>query len=259
MVHQDPSRRDILVGAAGLAATVSLAGCGTSTASLDPKLPSTPLATGGWTHVDTVEEAANTEIDILGRPQQVSITAQAEVYENNGPVTELTQRYNVDVDASTIPAMGFIAAKARPNPPVTRLLGLSDGLMTHAVGLAEDRAIRALRDRGLENVRLIEEGSLAVAAGPTADHRLYRAAYPYDAFHGRYRGRQVTVAAGTLDVEVQLGVWPYRGLLTSGAGLYPAEAGDLTLTADGFSTTVSLGFEPEAYRKQLRELISLIS
>ena len=258
MAHTDPSRRAVLVGAAGLAATVGLAGC-TTTGSLDPKLPAAQLASAGWTQVATVEERAQEEVDLVGRPQRVTVEAKGEAYENSGPARELSRRYDVDADTSTIPAMGFIAAKARMNPPITRLLSLSDRIMDHAVDLAEERALRALRDRGFENVRRVEQDDLDIRAGPTADHRTYQAKFPYEAFAVTYRNRAVTVEDGTLDVEAQLGVWPYKGLLTTGAGLYPAEKGDLTLTYGGLTKEFSLELEPESYREEVRELITVVS
>lgn len=258
MTPTDPSRRAFLAGAAGLAATVGLAGCTTS-GSLDPNLPAAQLASAGWTQVATVEEQAQEEVDVIGRPQRVKVEAKGEAYENNGPVRELSRRYDIDADTSTIPAMGFIAAKARMNPPITRLLSISDSIMNHAVDLAEERALRALRERGFEDVHRVEQQSLDIQAGPSADHRVYRASYPYEAFEVTFQNRPVTVEAGTLDVEAQLGVWPYKGLLTTGAGLYPAEQGDLTLTYGGLTKELSLGLTPKDYKKEVRGLITVIS
>lgn len=258
MAPSDPSRRTFLAGTAGLAATVGLAGC-IATGSLDPTLPGAHLASAGWTRVATIDERVRRAVDVLGHPQRVTVEARGEAFENTDPAQELASRYGIDADVSTIPALGFIAAKARMKPPITRLLDLSDRVMLHAVDLAEDRARRALADRGFQDVRRIETDSLDIRTGPTADHRTYRATYPYEAFEVRARGRTVTVDAGTLDVEAQLGVWPHQGLLTTGAGLYPAEKGNLTLRYGGFTKDLSLELEPDRYREEVRGLIAMVS
>ena len=258
MAPAHPSRRSFIAGAAGLAATVGLAGC-TTAGSLDPNLPGSKLASDGWRQVANVEERTQETVDLLGRPQRITLEARGEAYENNRPAQELARRYGVEADDSTIPAMGFIAAKARMKPPITRILSFSDRVMTHAVDLAEERALRALNDRGFEDVHRVETDTLDILAGPTGDHRTYRASYSYETFEVRFRGRPVTVQAGTFDVEAQLGVWPYRGLLTTGAGLYPAEPGDLMLRSGGFTKEFSLQLEPDRYREQVRRLITMIS
>lgn len=258
MARDRPTRRGFLARAA-TATLAPLAGCGAARASLDPKLPATKLQTGTWRKVTEVEEQTTEEIALAGRTRRVRVKARAEAYRNVEPYRDLAERYNVDTDLASLPTTGFLAAKARIEPQLARLAVLSDVLRDLAVDRAEDRAKQELRKRGFENVRKVEESSLEIAAGPTADHRTYRAEYPYDAFDVTVRGRPVTVEAGSIAVETQLGIWPYRDLLTTGAGIYPAESGRLLVTARGYQREIDLDFDPERYRSDVRELITLVS
>lgn len=110
--------------------------------------------------------------------------------------------------------------------------------------------------RGHQNGR---GGLLEIAAGPTADHRTYGAEYPYAAFEVTVRGRPVTVEAGSITVEAQLGLWPYRDLLTDGAGVYAAESGTLTVTALRARRKIELEFEPDRYRRAVHVPITRVS
>lgn len=258
MARDRPTRRGFLAGAA-TATLATLAGCGAKPASLDPKVPVNKLQAGTWRMVTEVEEQTTEEINLAGNTQRVRVKAKAEAYRNEDPFRNLVERYNLDTDHASLPTTGFVAAKARVKPQLARLAVLSDVLRDLAVDRAEDRAKRELRERGFKDVRKVEETSLEIAAGPTADHRTYRAEYPYDAFEVTVRGRRVTVQAGSITVETQLGIWPYRDLLTTGAGVYPAESGTLTVEAFGTRRDIDLDFKPDRYRNDVRELITQVS
>lgn len=259
MTHDGPTRRGFLVGAAGLAGTTSLAGCGTLSGSLEPQLPPQTLQEGGWQLVTEIEEQVQEAVEIAGSEQTVRVTAKGEAYRNDEAVTELSDKYDVDTERTSLPTTGFIAAKARIEPQLARLLALSDTVRDLAVDRAEQRAKRELRERGFRNIHKVEDGELEIAAGPTADRRIYRGDYPYESFEISVRGQPVTVEPGSVAVEAQLAVWPYRGLLTTGAGVYPAESGTLTARVAGVTRQVSLEFDPASYRESVRGLITQIS
>lgn len=254
------TRRGFLRGAAGLAATATLAGCSAqATGSLDPHVPPSRLG-DAWELRDEIDESATETVRIAGTTQRVQLDVRAEVYVNDTPLERLAERLDVaTAETETAPAETFVAAKARVDPPITRLLGFSQALMGQAVDAAEDQAKRQLREAGFRNIRRVESGTLTVDAGPEATHRVYRADYPYEAFQVDYEGRPLTVDAGTFTVEAQLAAWPYRGLLVTGAGVYPGEPGELVVSAQGQTREIDLGFEPERYREDVRGLIKAIS
>lgn len=254
------TRRQFLRGAAGLAAATTVAGCTARAAgSLEPHVPASTLG-DAWTLLSEIDESASETVEVAGRTQRVDLDVRADVYVNDDPVRKLADRLDVDsAETETAPAETFVAAKARVDPPITRVLGLSRALMDQAITALEAQAKRQLREEGFRNVRRVESGTLAVDAGPTATHRTYRADYPYDAFQVDYEGRPLTVDAGTFTVEAQLAAWPAAGLLVVGAGVYPGEPGTLVVTARGTTREIDLAFEPARYREDVRGLIASIS
>ncbi len=260
MTEYRASRRRFLLGAASLAATAGLAGCqGGPTPPLEPELPADRLSEAGWRQVADVDEEAAEEVEVAGTTQEVHIRAKADVYENDRPVRRLADRFDVDASEAAVPAESFVAAKARVDPPVTRLLSVSDSVLTRAMDVAEGHVKRQLRENGFANVRRVEAGTLDIETGETAAHRVYRADYPYESFEVAYQGRPVSVDPGEFTIEAQLAAWPYRGLFATGAGVYPGEPGELTVTARGVTRELSLDLQPKRYRDGVRELIRLVS
>ena len=257
MTAQRPTRRQFLAGAAS-AALAGLAGCQASTASLDPRLPADRLAEAGWEQFETVDETATEEFEVAGTTQQVTVRTKADLYQNARPAERIADRFGVDADEAVFPAAVLIAGKARVDPPVTRLLGVSETALVQALDAAERQAKRELHAQGFRDVRRVSAGPLEVEAGPTARHRRYLADYPYEAFEVVYEGVPVTVEAGSFTLEAQLAVWPYRGLLATGAGIYPGEPGEFTARARGTTRTVELGLEPGRFRTDVRGLIRAI-
>lgn len=254
------TRRGFLRGAAGLAATAAVAGCSArATGSLDPHVPPELLG-DAWQLLGEIDESATERVQVAGATQRVDLDVRAEVYVNDDPVRRLADRLDVDTaETETAPAETFVAAKARVDPPLVRVLGFSRALMDQALTALEAQAKRQLREQGFRNVRRVETGRLTVDAGPTANHRTYRADYPYDAFQVDYAGRPLTVDAGTFTVEAQLAAWPHQGLLVVGAGVYPGEPGELVVSAQGQTREIDLGFDPNRYRTDVRRLVASIS
>lgn len=253
------SRRQLLLGTASLATVSGLAGCQGSPASLEPRLPATRLRDAGWRQVADIDEATAEEIEFAGTTREVRVETRAEVYENQRAVERIADRFDVDRGDVAVPGELFVAAKASVDPPVTRLLGVSDAVLERAMDAAEGQAKQQLRDQGFTNVRRVDDGTLDIEAGGTANHRVYRADYPYESFELSYDGHPVTVHSGEITVEAQLAVWPDRGLLVTGAGVYPAEVGRLTVSARGVTRELALELEPERYRRGCRQLITLVS
>lgn len=255
-----PTRRRFLVGTASLAATAAIAGCQAGQrVSLEPHLPASKVEKRGWRQVADIEDERSGAVPISGTTQRVNVRLKADVYEHGRSVRRLAERFDVEADDVELPAAAFVAAKARVDPPVTRLFALSDRFLTTAMDALEAQAKRELREQGFRDVRRVSNDRLAVEAGPKAPHRVYRAEYPYDAFEVSVEGQPVTVEAGVLPVEAQLAAWPYRGVVVTGAGVYPSESGQLTVTVGGTRREVSVDLEPERYRRDVRTLTQMVS
>lgn len=259
MNEDRPTRRQVLLGAGSLLALSGLAGCQGAPGSLEPRLPVARLAETGWRQIADIDEATSEEVDLGGTTQEVHVETKADIYENVRPVEQVAERFEVDAEQSTVPAAVFLAAKTRVDPPVTRLLGVSETALARAVDAAEGQATQQLREQGFKNIRRIDQGSLEIEAGATATHRVYRADYPYESYVVTYQGHPITIEPGVITLEAQLAVWPYRGLLVTSAGLYPGEEGQLTVTVQGTTRELSLGLQPDHYREDVQELIQLVS
>lgn len=255
MTAERPTRRQFLLSATALAATMALAGCQARAASLDPEVPEDRLADTGWQHVADIDEATAETIDIAGTSQRVQVRTRAELYENDQPVRRVVEQFGGDAEAIDIPAELFIAAKARTDPPLIQLLARSETAMKHIMDIAERKAKHQLHQQGMRNVRRVDDGSLDIVAGGTALHRRYRADYPYDSFRTTYKGVPISVETGVFTLEAQLAVWPFRDLLVTGAGVYPGEPGHLTITVQGTTHDLPLALRPKRYRQNVRTLI----
>lgn len=274
-----PLSRRTLLGGVGAAALAGLAGCTGSTPPLEPEVPQAALDSDGWTQVANVDESFTEEVTVSGITQTVHADTKTDVYRNDRPVTTAADSLGVepsalggtsnsdtgddsataDDDGFRLPPAQFVASKARTDPPVSRLLGLSETLLTRFLDRAEDQAKSQLRESGFENVQRVDSGTLSIDAAGEARHRRYTADYPYPETTVEYQGRDVTVESGTFTVEAQLSVWPYDGLLAAAGGAYPGEEGSLTLSAAGTTRERSLGLQPRGYRESVRRLTSLVS
>lgn len=256
----DTTRRGYLGGIAGAIATAGIAGCSArGRASLEPDVPKHVLREGGWEKVSDHEERVQTEVPVGESTRQVSVHAKADTYQNPEPKAEIAELFGIDPKRAEVPAEAFVAAKARPNPPVTRLLALSDSLLDRVLDEGEHRAKAQLREAGFTDIERAHEGRITVNTGETAAHRRYRATYEYGERTTTYRGTEVRLEPGSFDVEAQLAVWPRGGLLVSGAGAYPGETGSFHVEARGRTHELSPEFAPKAYRKDVRTLIEAVS
>lgn len=257
------TRRRYLAGAAGLAAASALSGClGGGDAPLDPKVPEEKLAEAGWELTGDPREEVQQTVEFAGVSQDVTARVDAEIYEN----VDLRAKIESTADdvagedlVDRAPSAVFYAAKAETDPPVTRLLSLSDTAVDELMNRAEAELKRQLREQGFENVERVEEDTIDVAAAGTAEHRRYRAERPYQSQTFTRNGVTVEVESGEFTVEAQLAVWPYEGLLASAGGAYPGEDETLTLRAAGRTRDLSLDLRPETYREEVRQFSTQVA
>lgn len=258
-MSDDVSRRAFL-GAVTTAATAALAGCtGGDRPPLEPRVPQRALEEDGWRHVDDIEERVREDIELPVVEPTVEVHMRGTVYANPRPTERVSQQFDVGTLPFQPPPAQFVPMKMETDPPVHRLTGVSNTLNEQLLDQIEERAMEQLGDNGLRNLRRVDEGDLDIDAADTAVHRRYRGEYTYGRTRTEIAGRPVTVEPGTFEIEAQLAVWPYEGLLAVAGGAYPGEPSTVELTVDDTTREVDLGLRPRQYRQSVRELTTLVS
>lgn len=221
-------------------------------------MPEDALREDGWRRVDEVEQRVREQVDLPIVQPTVEMHMRGTVYANPRPVERATRQFGVEDPPFQPPPAQFTPMKMRTSPPVHRLTGVSNTLNEQLIDQIESRALEQL-GANLQNVRRVHEGSLDIDAAGSAVHRRYRGEYTYGQDQIQVDGRTVTVEPGTFEVEFQLAVWPYEGLLALATGVYPGEAGTVELTFQESTRERSLGLRPQQYRQSVRNLISLVA
>lgn len=254
---EETSRRAVL-GAVTTAAATALAGCtGGEQPPLEPRVPERALREDGWRLMDEFEERTRETVEVAMVEQRVELHAKGKMYANPRPAERVGQRFE-DPPFQPPPAQ-FSPMKMETDPPVHRLTGVSNTVNEQLVDQMEKRAMDELGGSELRNLRRVDEGELDIDAAGTAVHRRYRGEVVYERTRTEIRGQPITIEPGSFEVEAQLAVWPYEGLLAIAGGAYPGESGTIEATVDGSTRTVDLGLEPEFYRDSVRKLTTLVS
>lgn len=252
--------RRAFLGTVTTVATAALAGCtGGDRPPLEPHVPERALEADGWRHVEDIEERAREDVELPVVEPTVEMRMRGTVYANPRPTQRVSQQFDVENLPFQPPPAQFIPMKMETDPPVHRLTGVSNTLNEKLLDRIEERAMEQLGDNGLQNLRRVDEGSLDIDAADTAVHRRYRGEYRYGRTRTEIAGQPVTVEPGTFEIEAQLAVWPYDGLLALAGGAYPGESGSVVLTADETTRDVALQLRPQQYRRSVRELTTLVS
>lgn len=252
------SRRAVL-GAVATAGVASLAGClGGEQPSLEPRVPEDALREDGWRHVEDIEERVEQTVEVFVVEQDVEMHLRGKAYENPRPAQRAAQALGVENPPFQPPPAQFVPIKMETDPPVHRLSGLSNTLNEQILDQIENRAMDQLGGSGIRNVRRVSEDELDIAAAGKAVHRRYRGEYVYPESETEVQGRSVTLESGTFEIESQLAVWSYEGLLAITTGTYPGETGTIDLSVGGSTQTVDLGLRPQLYRQSVRELTTLV-
>lgn len=256
-MSREPSRRAFL-GTVTTAAAAALAGCaGGEQPPLEPRVPERALQEDGWRHVDDFEERTRETVEVAMVEQSVEIHAKGKMYANPRPTERVSQRFR-NPPFQPPPAQ-FTPMKMETDPPVHRLTGVSNTVNEQLMDQIEKQAMDELGSGNLRNLRRVDEGELDIEAAGAAVHRRYRGEVVYERNQTEIDGQPVTVEPGAFEVEAQLAVWPYEGLLALAGGGYPGESGTFEVTAGGSTQEVDLGLEPQFYRDSVRELTTLVS
>lgn len=251
------SRRAFLAAAA-TAATAALAGCtGGEQPPLDPRVPDNVLEEDNWRHLQDIEEQTQETVEVAMVEQTVELQLKGDVYANPRPGERVTEQF--EQPPMQPPPAQFTPMKMRTDPPVHRLTGVSNTVNEQLIDQVEQRAMSEFGGNGIQNLRRVNEDEIDIEAAGSAVHRRYKAEIEYARDQIEVNGRAVTIEPGTFEIEAQLAVWPYQGLLALAGGAYPGESGTIELTASGATQSVDLGLEPQFYRESVRNLTTLVT
>ncbi|MFC6786596.1 DUF6517 family protein [Halobaculum halobium] len=253
-------RRRFLAGAVA-AGVGGLAGCGTASGSVRaPSLPEERLDEGGWerTRADTEEVLSRTVAGV-----DVTATAVTRVYDDAALRAEVSDKTMGALDA---PLSNVFASRIAfsPNLADIPLESAQEELAARAGDVARGQFESQLSSAGLTDIAASDAGTLTVATGEDASLTEYSAAFAFDSLSFDVRGETVAIEGGSVAVEGLLASWVHDGGLLIAGGAYPAEnvvrtvdqelSEAITVTVD-----VDLGLTPDAYREEVRGIVTRVA
>ena len=253
-------RREYLTTAFGLGVT-ALAGCTTASGTVPaPRIDESRLS-DGWRQTDDVVETVFERE--FGGVVTVTATAHTVTYEDRAFQKRLAQKTLGNIDFA--PA-SFFATRVQFAPNIDNLPGGvgREKLMAAVTANAKASFAARLRELGLTDVEEIEETTLEIDSGETADAYRFRAAFPFDAFELQFTDEKgLTIEGGKLPVDGWLAAWHYDSSVLLSGGGYPAESFarsvDESLTsAIDVSVEIDLELEPKVYEEELLALVAAV-
>lgn len=251
-------RRTLLASAAG-GALAGLAGCSTAVGSVaPPTLPESTLEEGGWVRTDddqrTVFERSFAGITVEAKSHTV-------VYEDERLRAELAEKTLDRIDTA---ASAFSATHIDFSADIDDLPGAKGQILDETRTDARRQFEARLESRGIADVERRGTDEIEVATGETAD--LYGYAGGLEVGELAFDvtdDRTITVDVGVLSVAGDLAVWHADGYVLVAGGVYPAEnfatsVDEELSSAIDVRIDVDLGLSPEAYREELRGLITAV-
>jgi len=174
------------------------------------------------------------------------------------------------VGASGSPVV-FFATRIDLRPAIDRLPGDvgRDRLMTEVEAAATDAFRAQLRNSGIENVEVVEEGTTTVRSGPTATAWLLAGEYAFDGEIPLPDG-STTAVAETVEIESRLAVWHDGTDVIVAGGAYPTDplievvddalpdvvdAETLVTELAGAETAEALATDPAAFDEDVSQLL----
>ncbi|UIO99694.1 DUF6517 family protein [Halobaculum sp. CBA1158] len=252
-------RRQFLAGAVA-AGVAGLAGCGAASGTVrPPSLPEDRLDEGGWerTRADTEEVLSRS---VAGT--DVTATAVTRVYDDAALRADVREKTLGALDA---PLSNVFASRVAfsPNLADVPLESAREELAARAGEVAREQFESQLSSAGLTDVSASDGGTLTVETGEDATLTEYSAAFEFDAFSAEVRDETVTVEGGSVAVDGLLASWVHDGGLLIAGGAYPAEnvartAEEELSEAITVSIDVDLGLTPDAYREEVRGIVTRV-
>jgi hypothetical protein len=240
-------RRDYLGAMAGLAtaATVPIAGCSTGVGEVSPpEFPESRM--DGWTR--TKEEIKTVfEEEIAG--STIEAKAHAVAHKDDGLRGDIEAEIGeIDHPVSTIAASRVMLSGGFGGPAGTEA-GISERVET----AASERFASRLREAGIENIERTGAETVTVDSGVEARYRRYVADLALDT--------DASAAAGvdTIPVAGDLATWRAEESSLIVGAAYPAESLSTTIERQGGDATdVDAGFDADAYRREIRAVVTAI-
>lgn len=253
-------RRRFLASAAG-AGLAGLAGCTEASGSVaPPQVPEERLDEGGWEKQSESEETVF-EQSYAGGAVTVSATAFTMVYEDVALRDSVRSKTLGQVQGKFAI---FAATRVDISPSLDDLpAGVGQAQILDRVEASARDGFRArMQEAGLTNVARESTGSLTVDTGEDARHTAYSAEFAFDPFSFPVtEDRTITVEGDALAVGGDLAVWKHGDFVLVAGGAYPGQNFSRSIERDlteaiTVSVDIDLGMTPDAYREEVRGLVT---
>lgn len=250
-------RRTFLAGAAAGVAG-GLAGCSARGQPPAPSIPQSMLDDGGWEQYDERVETVF-ERTFVG----VTVTAEAHTlqFEDVALRTDVREKTLGTIDARL--AVLF-ASRIAISPNLSSLPGARGQVLDQVESSARQQFEAQLSAAGLQDVNQSSTGSLSVDTGESARLTEYAAGFPFDGASFPVTGdASVSLPGGSIGVAGLLAVWQHGDYVLLAGGAYPAEnyadsVSESLSEAITVSVDVDLGLTPDAYRSEVRDLVTVV-
>ncbi|KAB1187358.1 MULTISPECIES: DUF6517 family protein [Haloferax] len=256
--------RRTYLGVAASAGLAGLAGCSsgsTATAARGPpKVPESKLDEGGWEQVD--EQTRDPAFEQSFGPVSVSAAFRTLVFEDIELATELKEKTLGQAEGQF---SMFFATRVTLDPSLATLPDAARGPVVEQVETqAREQFESQLESAGLTDIEQASSGSLTVETGETARVTNYSAAFPFEGItFPLTEEKQLEIDGKKLGVSGLLAVWEHDGSILIAGGAHPGENLDLGVTKEPtsaieVSVDIDLGLTPDAYREELRSLVTAV-
>lgn len=242
-------RRSFLASAAGIGAA-ALAGCASASGEVPPpQVSQERLDQGGW---ERVADETRTVFEQDFGPATLTATARSQQYVDAELSTTIEEK---TLGAVQVPLMVFNATRVGFSPDLDSVPIAKGQIKDRVAANAREQFEASLEERGLVEVQMTEQGSLAVDTGESADLFHYTAAFPFDDLTFDVRGEQVAIEGAKLDVRGWLAAWNHDGATFVAASACPGQNFQRSVDRDlseaiHVSVDIDLGLTPDAYREE---------
>ncbi|KAB1193122.1 hypothetical protein GJR96_06565 [Haloferax sp. MBLA0076] len=268
MPGQDDTNHQIgrrtYLGVAASAGLAGLAGCSSgSTASAargPPKVPVSKLEDGGWEQVD--EQTRDPAFEESFGPVSVSAAFRTLVFEDVELATELKEKTLGQAEGQF---SMFFATRVTLDPSLATIPDAArDPVVEQVETQARAQFESQLESAGLSDIEQASTGSMTVETGESARVTNYTASFPFEGITFPLTDeKQIAIEGKKLGVSGFLAVWEHDGSILVAGGAHPGENLDLGVTKEPtsaieVSVDIDLGLTPDAYREELRSLVTAV-
>lgn len=250
-------RRRYLAAAASMGAA-ALAGCSTAVGEVaPPDVPTQQLNDGGW---EKTGEDTRTVFEESYGPVTVTAKSHSLTYSDTALRESIREKTLGTIDAQVAV---YSATHIDFGPDLNNLPGGvgREQILDQTEQSARDQFRSRMENVGLQDITQSSTGSLTVDTGEEASVTEYEATFPVDTFSADFRGETIGVEMDDLRVAGVLAVWNHGDYVLVSGGAYPAENAMASETAElsdavTVGVDIDLGLTPEAYREEVRGLIT---